>query len=214
MRHDKLREDKGDFRAIERADVEKYVDVDHALRGYYGDSVAEIATNFPIAESAVRDWFEYKLITEQGFRNQADHGPLRGQDEDEPLLRRLTEMFLVNSNTCGDTTSHELAHDRLIPAVIASNRAWRHDKLPPWRYMAHEWQRGGRQKAFLLSPQLILAAPTPKRPDLTDLEREFLEASRDEAGSVFRLQRHRTASTILALVALVELAIIVVLLLR
>jgi len=60
---------------IDEADVEHAGDVDAALAGYYADRVAAAASQTGVSERAIRDWIETALITEQGFREQALHGP-------------------------------------------------------------------------------------------------------------------------------------------
>jgi hypothetical protein len=209
MRKESGRRDGGDFDQITVADVEKHVNVDQAMRRYYADSVAEVSEVYAIPESRIRDWFEYELITRQGFRTHSRRGPVDGP-VGQRLLGRLTEMFLVNSTTCGDTTTYELAHDRLIPAVLENNRVWRRNDLPPQQYMAHEWERNGRQSAFLMRPEQlsVLAA---RRADLSELEQTFLDASQQQAGSVFRLARYRTTSTVLLIIAVVEFVVIILL---
>jgi hypothetical protein len=204
---------KRDFRTIEKVHVERHVDVERALSRYYADSIAEVVDTFQINERDVRDWFEHQLITAQGFRSQTTTGPVTGPHS-EQILGRLTDMFLVNSDARGTTVWHELAHDRLIPAVRANNHAWRFEHLAAWQNAALEWQHSNRQKAFLLPPELLLTAPSSRKKDLADFEREFLEASQEEAGSRFRLRRYRAASTVLGLIVLIELLFILILLFK
>jgi hypothetical protein len=209
MRKEPGRRDGGDFDEITLADVEKHVNVDQAMRRYYADSVAEVAEQCSVPECRIRDWFEYELITKQGFRTHSRRGPVDGP-EGRKLLGRLSDMFLVNSTSCGDTITYELAHDRLIPAVLENNRVWRRKNLPPQQYMAHEWERNGRQTAFLMRPEQ-LSVLSNRRADLSAIEQEFLDASQREAGSVFRLARYRTMSTVLLAIAVLEFVIIILL---
>jgi hypothetical protein len=179
------------------------------MRRYYADSVAEVTEEYSIPESRIRDWFEYELITRQGFRTHSRRGPVDGP-AGHKLLGRLSDMFLVNSTSSGDTVTYELAHDRLIPAVLENNRVWRRNHMPPQQYMAHEWERNGRQTAFLMRPEQLSVLAT-RRTDLSEIEQSFLDASQQEAGSVFRLVRYRTMSTVLLVIAVVELAVIILL---
>jgi hypothetical protein len=204
---------EGDFRTIEEADVEKHVDVERALSRYYADSVAEIAKRFQVNERHIRDWFETQLITVQGFRSQTTTGPVTDKRADQ-ILAQLTEMFLINGDPRGTSVWYELAHDRLIPAVRDNNKEWRVERLAGWQSAAFEWQANNRRKAFLLPPEQLLAAPSARRKDLAGFERDFLEASQEEAGSRFRLRRYRAASTLLALIAIAELVVILLLLYR
>ncbi len=199
-----------DFRSIEAADV-RPVNVEHALGRYFDDSITEIVQESGIDERRLRDWFDDDLITAQGFRRQTSTGPFAG-GQDALVLGRLSEMFLINSDARDTTVWHELAHDRLIRAVLDRNRAWRTIHLEPWQNRALEWLHSNRPKELLLPPELLLGAASRKT-GLTGFEREFLQASEDQAGTRFRMQRYKATSTVLALIAVLELAVIVILLL-
>ncbi len=207
-----VRKAKGDFHVIDDEDVERHVDVERALTRYYSDSVGELARSFGASERLIRDWFEHQLITAQGFRSQTTIPPVTGDHERE-ILTRLREMFLVNSDTRGLTTWYELAHDRLIPAVRASNRAWRHDHLEPWQNAALDWVANNRQRAFLLKSELLSTAPSVRRKDLADFERDFLRESYEDVGNRFLLQAYRYTLTIVSVIAVIELVVILVLVL-
>jgi hypothetical protein len=208
-----VRHAKGDFLAIEEADVEAHVDVERALSRYYSRSVAELVDRFGVDAGAIRDWFEHNLITEQGFRSQTTTGPVTGAGAAE-VLGRLSEMFLINCDTRGTTTWYELAHDRLIPAVLDNNNEWRKEFLEYWQLAAAEWLHRNRPKRLLLSAENLRHLPPPTAQGLADHEREYLGASHDEAGNRFLLRGYRNSVVLLVSIALAEALIIILLLIR
>lgn len=208
-----VRRARGDFTAIEADDVERHVDVERALTRYYSDSVAEVAGQFGVPERAIRDWFDTQLITLQGFRSQTTNPPVTGVHERD-ILARLQGMFLVSGQTRDSTTWYELAHDRLISAVRASNRAWSHDHLAFWQTAALDWQANNRQRAFLLKREALDLAPWPRRNGLTEIERDFLQQSHEYVGSRLRLRGYRSAALALAVLCLAELVVILALVMR
>jgi hypothetical protein len=208
-----IRKERHSFRTIEVTDVVQYADVKFALSRYYSDSVAEIVTEYRIDEKALRDWFENQLITAQGFRSQTTTGPT-DDARNSDILKRLVEMFLIDSDTRGMTVWYELAHDRLIPAVRANNRQWRFDNLDGWQRAALEWHNNGRRKLYLLPPELLVSAPAPDSAGLEEFEVDYLKDSREAWSSSFRLLMYKTAWISVGLIAVVEFAIIIALLFR
>ncbi|MGQ0839054.1 nSTAND1 domain-containing NTPase [Actinokineospora sp.] len=182
------------------------VDIERALSRYYGDALAELERVHGVEQRVVRDWFEHDLITARRFRAQTTAGPVPG-DLGVRLLDALEDAYLLRADTRAGTTWYELAHDRLIPAVLAGNRAWRHATLDPWQVAAYEWRRHQRQRAFLLTGDALRRAPAPACDGLAELEREFLSRSRDEAGLADALG----TTNRLAVLACVQAVVIVVL---
>jgi hypothetical protein len=116
-----------------------------ALSGYYADQVqaakglpsrlgvygkAFAATlGFGLTEGTIRNWFDGKLITEQGIRDQVLEGPEESEGLDNRAIRPLVGAHLVRAERRRGATWLELAHDRLIEPVQASNAAWRRARL-------------------------------------------------------------------------------------
>ncbi|WP_246477488.1 ATP-binding protein [Actinokineospora xionganensis] len=193
------------FDEIGMGDVER-VDIDRALSRYYGNALAELERELGVDQRAVREWFEDELITARRFRAQTTDPPVPGE-LGVRVLDALEDAYLIRADTRAGTTWYELAHDRLITAVIDANQAWRHATLEPWQVAAYDWHRNHRQSAFLLTGDALRLAPRPAATGLADVEREFLLRSFDEAG----LASARGATSRLALLAAAEAVVIVVL---
>ena len=203
--------EKGRFDRIELRDVTSLPDdyVERALSRYYSDSVTELAKQFDIDEQAVRDWFETALITEHGDRSQSTRGPVTEEHEQE-VLNRLKDMFLINSDTRGETTWYELAHDRLVNAVRVANRAWRYSNLDAWQLAALDWKQSNRHPSLLLDPRIL---PYRWRSG-TPLEEEFREACMQHFGTKFRIGRWKLLTGVLAMFIVLQSAAIIWLLVR
>lgn len=110
---------------IGASDVERYADVGQALVGFYEHAVAAAVKGHPRArERKVRLWFERQLITpahSRGivFRDERATAGLPNEVVDELEQRRV-----VRSEPRGPAIWYELPHDRLIDAVLSSNRVW------------------------------------------------------------------------------------------
>ncbi|MDH6132097.1 hypothetical protein P3T37_001482 [Kitasatospora sp. MAA4] len=189
------------FDSIDSADVET-VDIDRALSRFYADTVADAAKETHVSERAVRDWFEYQLITPEGFRSQTVARPVMG-DEGVQLLRLLEDAYLIRADTRAQTTWYELEHDRLIRAVRRSNELWRWENLAFWQIAAHEWQRSGRPRARLFSARDLARFGPGRDDEPTALEHQFLDASKDDAS------RGRWVSTALSVVGVLTALVVV-----
>lgn len=205
----KIRRERGDdFPEITLADVERYVDIEGALTLYYGDTVTTVIKKTGADERAVRDWFETELITKNYLRGQTLNLPDTVNASD--VLRDLESGYLIRGNLRGVTNWYELAHDRLVRAVLTSNETWRWEKLEPWQIAAHEWSIGDRNPAFLLSPRALRGLSSNKT-KLTTVEREFLKESEAHAQSIALKDRLKARSWV-GYLAVVEGALIGVLL--
>jgi hypothetical protein len=156
-------------------------DVDAALAEYYAEWVRTIAKEDLAQERAIRDWFEHALITEHGTRGQVLLTPKESQGLDNETIERLVkEAHLVRAEARRGSTWYELAHDRLIGPVRASNTAWREKHLEDFQRRALAWgERGLHPEALLLRGESLESAETwVKTHKLTDLEKDFLAASR------------------------------------
>ncbi|MGD8858087.1 MAG: hypothetical protein PVG33_17255, partial [Chloroflexota bacterium] len=133
----------GAARAIEDADERAAALAELApylpLEQQYDRTVADVATATDIPEATLRDWFEEKLITPEGTRNAV----LMDQDQSEGLLNRavvrLVEARLLRAAARQGQSWIELADDRFIEPILASNQAWRERQQAaaaeqPYRY--------------------------------------------------------------------------------
>jgi len=110
---------------IGAGDVEHHADVGQALVGFYEQALAAAIKGRPRAhERKVRLWFERQLITPARtrgivFRDERTTGGLQNEIVDDLERRRV-----VRSEPRGPALWYELTHDRLIDAVLGSNRIW------------------------------------------------------------------------------------------
>ncbi|MGI8685892.1 MAG: hypothetical protein ACR2MO_12550 [Acidimicrobiales bacterium] len=114
-----------DLVEIGAADVGRHADVGQALVGFYEQAVAAaVKGHTGIRERKVRLWFERQLITPghtRGivFRDKRTTAGLANEVVDELEQRRV-----VRSDPRGAALWYELPHDRLVDAVLSSNRVW------------------------------------------------------------------------------------------
>jgi hypothetical protein len=201
------------FTTIEVADVEDYADIDKALTLYFGATLATVVERTGASERAIRDWFEFELITKQNFRSQTLNPPKTA--DTQKVLSQLEDGYLIRGDVRGPSTWYELTHDRLIGPVLASNETWRRNHLQPWQAEAYIWNASDRERAFLLQaselpPEAYLRRGIPDS-GITETEQAFLRASLSQARQNGMLARTRITMSRLAWAAVVEAIVIVAL---
>lgn len=162
-------------------DVEAVGDVDEALAGYYSDCMASTAQASGVAERVLREWCEHELITPQGLRGQAMHGPDVSEGSGERVLSLLTAAHLLRAESRRGAVWFELAHDRLIDPVKEDNAQWRRTNLSDVERRAALWEEQSRTDGLLLTGAELAEAESwaaPRSGTLTEVERDFLAASR------------------------------------
>jgi len=200
-------------RVIDLADVQGVGDVDSALRGYYADTVAEVAGQNSAGQRAIRQWFDTQLITAQGIRGQVLRQPQHSQGLDNRVIQALVDAHLVRAEQRRGETWFELAHDRLIEPVRADNAAWREAHFTPFQRQAALWEQTGRPEGVLLGGAALAEAErwaaTPGQ-TLEPHEQAFLAASQqDRAQAAYRARqarRIRWLAAVLAVIALLAIA--------
>ena len=111
-----------DATSIQPDDVVAGGNVNEALAGYYSSQVHTVAAQTHVREGHIRDWFEDKLITDDGFRTQTREGP--GQKGNE-VLPALENAHLIRADRRRGTLWYELTHDRFVEPIRVSNAAYR-----------------------------------------------------------------------------------------
>ena len=204
---DRLRPDDEE---IDVADVQDVGDVDSALRGYYADSVADVAAKTGLHERTVREWTETQLITEQGIRGQVLQGPAESPAGRDGLANRgiwpLVDAHLVRAEQRRGATWFELAHDRLIEPVRKDNAEWRDKNLAPLQRQAALWDGEERPKGLLLQGIALQAAEVwaaDHASELEEQERDFLDACREARSAAARERRQARSIRWLAIGATV-----------
>jgi hypothetical protein len=171
-----------DERKIQLRHIAALGDTDRALGDYYAETVATVAEGTGVEEQLIREWCSEMLITEKGIRGQV----LRGADQSaglpEQAVAGLVDRHLVRAEQRRGVAWLELAHDRLVAPVLASNAEWFENHLSPLQRQARLWEARGRTSGYLLLGETLAEAErwANKHPGrITSVEQEFLEAGRD-----------------------------------
>ncbi len=176
-------------------------DVGGALKSYYNTAARIAASPLPkpagpnsvrrydeSRERAIREWFQNKLITPEGVRDQVRHDPAGvsgGLAND--VVQDLLDTYLVRGEPRGSSIWYELAHDRLVAPVRESNTAWLDAHLNKLQKSARLWIAEGRKPALLLlGDELSAALAEAEGLELQPNEDEFLKASKSAQADVDR----------------------------
>ncbi len=175
-------------RSIGARDLERFGDVGQALGAYYDDSVAGVAAG----ERAVREWFDQRLITAGGIRAQVlmETGASGGLANS--AIARLRDSHLVRAEQRAGATWFELAHDRLIEPVRASNAAWREANLSEVQRQAALWEQQDRPSGLLMRGRELVEGErwaAASGAVVTEEERQFLDQSREAQDAADRERR-------------------------
>ncbi|MEI7773046.1 MAG: hypothetical protein WCI67_23860, partial [Chloroflexales bacterium] len=170
--------------AISAEDVRAIGSIDDALGEYYESGVQKAAAAAGQAgERSVRAWIDTELITRQGFRSQVLQGNEAAFGLSEATVAGLTDAYLVREERRRGVTWLELAHDRLIAPVRASNRRWFAANLSPLQRQAEVWAAQGQLASLLFRDAELAAAEAwaaANADGLTADERLFLDSCRAE----------------------------------
>lgn len=188
-------------RRISTQDVEREGNLDDALRGYVGN-VIDDRTVVPLAldrdgERRIRRYLDQHLIHRETTRRPVHENDAHDGLGGRYVTERLRELYLLQIHQLRDQLWIELAHDRLVPAVLKANEAW----YVAWEQRAREWTQQGKPDGKLLSLGELRVAPKPSSVSDPD-DREFLERSKDRVKR-FRRGRLRKIGISAAVVMLV-----------
>jgi len=173
---------KGD-RSVDPEDLSRFGDdyVSKALGAYYDSAVTLAAGGDRVLERTVRQWFGDALIIAGRIRGQVMQGVQQTAGLDNDVIQKLLDTHLIRGEKRRGATWYELAHDRLIRPVSASNERWLQQNLDPFQWRAAFWQQNNHAEALLLSDPDLLQAEMRARQSgmrLTDVESRFLQESR------------------------------------
>ncbi len=166
---------------IEPSDLRAVGSIDGALASYYDQRVAAVAKATGTDERVIRDWLDQHLITEHGIRGQVLCGVGDSEGLANEVVEELVDARLVRCEKRRGATWFELAHDRLVAPVRASNTAWRDEHLRPMQQRADLWVLEGRPRSLVLSSGELrreLAWVETHDQQLTPAEQDLLAASR------------------------------------
>ncbi len=185
------------------------VDVDEALARYFDAAVVAAARSSATPERALRAWIADHLVTPQGLRTQVLLTPPTTHGLPDAALTALVDAYLLRSDTRRGMTWIELAHDRIVAPLLASNAAWTAVNLTPVQRQAELWARE-RHESLLLASADEAAKQLTGAADWTLTEQAFLAESvkvrrRDEAAAR-NLRLLRLLAAALAAIVVVALA--------
>ncbi|WP_133510975.1 WD40 repeat domain-containing protein [Candidatus Thiosymbion oneisti] len=167
-------------RAISTEDVKKVGRLEDALRGYVDDAIGETVKELRLSRDhqyRIRKYLDSQLIQGQGRRPVSMDEARKGFGEEttgREVTNRLRELYLLQIHQLRETHWIELAHDRLVPAVLTANAAW----YELWELRAKQWHEKGKPDKLLLSRNELRRTPKPS--SVSDLEiRDFVKKSRE-----------------------------------
>jgi hypothetical protein len=186
------------------------VDVDEALARYFDAAVVAAARSSATPERALRAWIANHLVTPQGLRTQVLLTPPTTHGLPDAALTALVDAYLLRSDTRRGMTWIELAHDRIVAPLLASNAAWTAVNLTPVQRQAELWRARERPDSLLLASADEAAEQLDRASDWTPTEQAFLAESvkvrrRDEAAAR-NLRLLRLLAAALAAIVVVALA--------
>jgi len=196
-----------DDRSIGLADLAELGDVDQALARYYDAQVLAAARASGAPERALRLWIERELVTAQGLRTQVLRTPGATQGLGDAALTALIDSLVLRSETRRGMMWVELAHDRIVAPLRASNAAWMAKNLAPTSRQAALWDSRGRPESLLLATAAEAEALLAAAEEWTATEQLFLEQSRVVRRREAATRRYqRTIRVLAAVVGLLVVA--------
>ena len=184
----------GEKRTIGPDDVDQ-ADIEQALSDYIDTSLKKAASAAKMSEKVLRDWIEGNVITSTGIRAQALREPVVLGKLNDAIELLIDESRLIRSDKRNDREWIELAHDRLVGPLRASNKAWRSRHLKPFQRQAELYANTGQTHEEMLfwGNELIEAERfAAEHPDeLNDDERKFLKDSRHKRNRLTKERRNR-----------------------
>jgi len=185
---------KSDAMVIQETDIG---DVDGALQNYYTNALAKMANSDLQKELAIRDWFQYKLITPEGLRNQIRQEARQSGGLDNAVVLKLLDTYMVRAEPRGAITWYELAHDRLIGPIRQSNRAWFDKNLNKLQKTAILWAQDRPEGLLLQGADLDAAIRFSLdnemllKPAEKDLLRESIELRKKNREAQLQIEKDR-----------------------
>jgi len=148
-----------DVRVIGVDDIADLGDIDAALAAYYDRCVESVAATTGVAQQAIREWFERRLITSDRSRNIIEKGPNKTGELTNDVVAQLQSMYLVRVEMRGAKPWVELTHDRFVEPILDANARWRDTDLKRrdtgWvvdlEVRAQKWVEAARPRTLLIS---------------------------------------------------------------
>ncbi len=166
--------------AIQWEEVEEYGDIDRALTDFYESALDAAMQETNVRERTLRRWFGLKLITPAGTRGLAMQGSKRTAGLPNAAVNVLQGRHLIRADVRAGARWYELAHDRLVEPISASNRAWQEKHQNPLTLAANAWLAADKDPQKLLKGAQLEQAQAQvetNADELTELEKKFVDVS-------------------------------------
>ena len=192
---------------ITEQDLQEIGDVNKSLGDFYAERVSVVALQQKVNERKIRDWFTDKLISPGGVRTpvlkerDGSSGGLEGN-----VIEALHD--LVRAEQRGGATFYELTHDRLVVPIVVNNQTWRQDHYNPLQRQAKDWSDQEKDAKWLLKEEALQDVEdwASLHPDeVTELEKEFLEACRRKQDEAKLIQQEQAARRLRRNIAVVSI---------
>ncbi|MEJ2353925.1 MAG: hypothetical protein P8Y03_29475, partial [Anaerolineales bacterium] len=148
---------------------------------FYEATLDAVLSQTSLSERGLRTWFDRKLITSAQTRGLVYRDEAETEGLPNSAVDILNEAYIIRATTRGRDIWYELAHDRLVEPILASNRAWLANYHNPLTNATRAWMEAGRDPNKLLRGEPLTAAEeyAARNPaDILPEEKEFLEKSR------------------------------------
>ncbi|MDM8519242.1 SUMF1/EgtB/PvdO family nonheme iron enzyme [Anaerolineales bacterium HSG6] len=189
---------------IEAHHIQKFGDVDHALRGFYRNTISTVVRETDISERSLRTWVSTQLITPARTRSLVYRDQQETAGLSNEAINILHNAYIIRADIRGQNTWYELTHDRLVEPILSDNQEWKDKNQNPLNIAANAWLTYGKDPNKLYRGDQLREAKrlAKERPnDLSNLEKQFiiisLEAVRQQAKK--RQQIFMGAATIIIL---------------
>ncbi len=202
-----------DVQQIDKAHVKKFANVDRALARYYASRVWNVFQKTKESERSIREWFEFQLITKQGFRGQVLKEADRSHGLNNGAIKLLEEDHLVRAEKRLNAIWYELTHDRLLEPIRTNNAGWFQENLSALQHQAEIWEKERRPDSFLLRGKALTEAEIWAKTtdeELMPVEKEFLIKSQEARATAEHKQKQTRrihclaiVSTIVSVIALI-----------
>ena len=194
---------------IDSGDIKAFGNVTEALAEYYAAAVKNAANHDLKVEREIREWFDNKLTTPAGIRTQVVKGARESGGVDNARIQVLRDRHVVSIEPRGEISWFELSHDRLVTPVRDNNAKWFSENLHLFQQQASVWAVQ-RSPALLLDANINVSAAAWAKSHLTlltQIDKEFLAASKEKLDREKRTRRYAIAAAVLIPVALIALGI-------
>ncbi len=113
-----------DVTVIRREHLTRVGRIDEVLARFYDKAIEETAAGAKVRRRTLRKWFGRKLITPAKTRGMVFQDKQSTAGLPNAAVKLLEEHRIIRSESRDGAVWYELTHDRLLDAVIDSNRRW------------------------------------------------------------------------------------------